>query len=114
MFSIKERLIDIRERKNLTQKEIAVALNITQQGYSAYETGTVIPPLEVVVELANIYEISIDELIYGDKYLKEDKILYSLSNEVIKNVLEDKNQREALVDYARYLLYKKEIIKKRK
>ncbi len=57
------RLKEIREDKDLTQKDIAKVLNITQQQYSKYELGIRIIPTEKLVKLAKFYDTSIDYLL---------------------------------------------------
>lgn len=56
-------LKDERIRRNFTQKEIAEILKITRQQYSLYETGQRTMPLEQIVKLAKLYDISIDYLV---------------------------------------------------
>ena len=55
-----KRLKDIREDKNLTQKNIADFLNMKQQQYSRYENGTNEIPFEHIIKLAKFYNVSID------------------------------------------------------
>ena len=54
------RLKDLREDKDLFQKDIAKILNIAQTTYSDYEMGKVRIPLECVIELAKLYDVSMD------------------------------------------------------
>ena len=57
-----KRLKDIREDRNLTQKQIADFLNMKQQQYSRYENGTNEIPFEYIIKLAKFYQVSIDYL----------------------------------------------------
>lgn len=59
-----ERLKEIREDKDLTQKEIASILNVTQQQYNKYELGINSIPVEKLNRLADYYKISTDYLLY--------------------------------------------------
>lgn len=56
------RLREIREDKDLYQKDIAKILNTTQQVYSEYELGIRIIPLDKIYKLAEFYNTSIDYL----------------------------------------------------
>lgn len=56
------RLREIREDKDLYQKDIAKILNTTQQVYSEYELGIRIIPLDKIYKLAEFYDTSIDYL----------------------------------------------------
>ncbi len=57
------RLKEIREDRDLTQKEIAKILNMTQVQYSRYETGVRLIPIDKLNILANYYNTSVDYLI---------------------------------------------------
>jgi len=57
------RLRDLREDKDLTQKDIANILNISQRGYSHYETGNNDIPTEILIRLADFYDTSVDYLL---------------------------------------------------
>lgn len=57
------RLRDLREDRDLTQKEMAEHLHISQNTYSQYETGQRQTPIDVLIRLADYYETSIDYLL---------------------------------------------------
>jgi len=58
------RLRDLREDKDMFQKDIAKILNMSQTGYSQYETETNDIPTEILKKLALFYNTSIDYLLY--------------------------------------------------
>ncbi|HBA37347.1 MAG TPA: XRE family transcriptional regulator [Firmicutes bacterium] len=58
-----ERLKEIREDRDLTQKDIAKLLDVKQQQYSKYELGINVIPLEKIYILANYYDTTIDYLV---------------------------------------------------
>ncbi len=58
-----QRLKEIREDKDLLQKEVADYLNIKQQQYSEYEIGKRLIPINYLSDLADFYNTSIDYLI---------------------------------------------------
>ena len=60
---IGQQLIKQRNKYNYTQLELAHKLNLKRQTLSAYETGHTLPNIFVLVNIANIYNISLDELI---------------------------------------------------
>ena len=53
----------IREDNDLRQSDIAKILNISQNTYSQYETGVISLTAEVLIKLANYYNVSIDYLL---------------------------------------------------
>ena len=59
----KTRLKDLREDKDLRQKDIANILNIKQQQYSRYETDETEISITLLKELANLYKTSIDYIV---------------------------------------------------
>ena len=57
------RLKDIREDNDLKQEEIAKILNIKQNTYSQYETGNRQIPIDLLIKLADFYNISVDYIL---------------------------------------------------
>ena len=57
------RIRAFREDCDLTQKKIAEILNMSQTGYSKYETGENDVPTRILIELALFYDTSIDYLL---------------------------------------------------
>lgn len=53
----------MREDADLTQREVATALGITQRKYSYLETGTQPLTDEILVKLAAFYQVSVDYLL---------------------------------------------------
>lgn len=58
-----KRIKDLREDHDLTQKEIAKILKISQRGYSHYETGDNNMPIEILIKLAKFYKVSTDYIL---------------------------------------------------
>lgn len=58
-----QRLKEIREDKDLQQKEVAQAIGIKQQQYSEYEIGKRLIPINYLYKLAEYYNTSIDYLV---------------------------------------------------
>ncbi len=57
------RLKDIREDRDITQKEIADFLHIKQNTYSQYESGKRQLPIEALIALADYYHVTTDYLL---------------------------------------------------
>ena len=57
-----ENIRNLREDSDKTQEEIATYLNIKQTTYSKYELGKINIPVEVFIELADYYDVSVDYL----------------------------------------------------
>lgn len=57
------RIREMREDRDLTQTQIANMLNMSQTGYSKYETGENDIPTRVLIALADYYGTSVDYLL---------------------------------------------------
>ncbi len=58
------RLKELREDKDIYQKDIAKYLNVDQSNYSKYELEKINIPVEVLMKLADYYNTTIDYLLY--------------------------------------------------
>lgn len=57
------RIRDLREDKDMTQKQVGEYLNMSQTGYNQYEIGKNDIPTKVLIKLAQLYNTSIDYLL---------------------------------------------------
>lgn len=57
------RIRDLREDRDLTQKQVAQMLGMSQTGYSKYETGENDIPTTILLKLADFYQTSTDYLL---------------------------------------------------
>ena len=57
------RIRDLREDKDLTQKEMAEALKCSQQVYSNYELGQRDIPTDILIKLSFFHKVSVDYLL---------------------------------------------------
>ena len=58
-----KRIQDLRTDADLSQRQLSEILHISQRSYSHYETGSRNIPIEMLIRLANYYDISIDYLV---------------------------------------------------
>ena len=65
------RLKELREDRDLLQKDIAKEIGITQRNYSYYETGKTILTEDILNKLADYYKTSIDYLLYRTDIKKQ-------------------------------------------
>jgi len=61
MFS--ENLKTLRKNKGITQEELAVRLNVVRQTISKWEKGQSVPDAEMLVKLAEIFEVPVSRLL---------------------------------------------------
>lgn len=57
------RMRELREDRDLTQKEVAAALGILQQTYARYETGERALPIHHLLTLVKYYKVSADYIL---------------------------------------------------
>lgn len=58
-----QRIRDLREDKDLTQKQMGEILSCSQRVYSNYERGDLDIPTEILIKLADFYEVSVDYIL---------------------------------------------------
>ncbi len=58
-----KRVRDLREDRDITQKQMAEFLQIHQTTYSDYELGNLNIPVEILIKLAKFYSTSIDFIV---------------------------------------------------
>ena len=58
-----KRLKELREDHDITQSQISKYLNMSQTGYSKYETGENDVPTKILIELAKFYKTSVDYIL---------------------------------------------------
>lgn len=100
--SFGSRLVDLRERRNLKQREVAELLQLSSQAYSQYEHDRREPDLKTTYRLAKFFGVSMEYLVAGDGVLDEavrphlNEDLTTMPPEAIDD----------LMDYYEYLRYK--------
>lgn len=58
-----QRIRDMREDADLSQAKLGEILHISQRSYSHFETGTRSLPVDVLIKLADFYDVSVDYLL---------------------------------------------------
>lgn len=106
-MNAKNNLKQIRNNKGLLQTKVAMDLNITQETVSSYETGRVLPSSDMLINLANYYNTSIDYLLCRTKFdmpidnIKPNNITdkdFIILNKINKLSISDGNKIEAYID----------------
>ncbi len=64
-MDIYQRIKRLRQEKNWTQAELAEHLGIRQKQISAYERRTTTPSTEVLIKLAEVFDVSLDYLAFN-------------------------------------------------
>lgn len=70
-MDFKARLKELRKSKKLYQEDVASKLGIARTTYASYEQGSREPDHEMLVKLADFFNVSIDYLLRGEEHYKE-------------------------------------------
>ena len=70
-MEIEKKLKDVRMQAGLTQEQVAEKIVVSRQTVSNWENGKSLPDIVSIMSLSDLYQISIDELLKGDKRMKE-------------------------------------------
>ena len=80
-------LRELRKEKQLTQEQLAERFGVTNRSVSRWETGSNMPDLSILVELADFYDVDIRDIIDGER-----------KGEYVNN--EEKERLQLVADYA--------------
>ena len=72
----------LRNENNLTQEILAEKLNVSSRTVSRWETGSNMPDISMLVELSEFYQISIPEIIDGER--KSEKMNQETRDTAVK------------------------------
>jgi len=75
MATFAQRITNLRQKRGLTQRNVAEALEIPLSTYKEWEYGRRIQGEEVYVRLAEIFEVSLKTLLTGQEQQTRDDIL---------------------------------------
>lgn len=96
----------LRKKTGYTQEEVSSKLNIQRQTYCNYENACRTPPLEIIVALAELYQVSVDYLVLGAKAVESKSAKTLLKDKLFDEFisLSKSSQREVL-DFIRFKKY---------
>lgn len=77
----------LRKEQNMTQKELAERLGVTDKAVSKWERGLSFPDISLLEPLADTFEISVMELLQGNRLPKEEPLPQQPAHEVLDNLL---------------------------
>lgn len=87
---------EIRVRKNLTQADVAKALGVSSVVYCRYETGARQPSVETLIQLADIFGVTVDYLL-GRQEIEDSTLSdYELRLLIASRNADERAQEDAL------------------
>lgn len=79
---IGEFLKELRKEKELTQEQLADKLNVSRRTVSRWETGSNMPDLDILVELADFYDVDLRDIFNGKR--REEKMDAELKDTLLQ------------------------------
>lgn len=64
-----QRIKSLRKNNNMTQQQLGKMLNVTKVSVCCYEKGTRVPSLDILIDLANIFHVSLDYFVGSDIFV---------------------------------------------
>ena len=93
------RLYELRKQKGFSQEELANRLNVSRQTISKWEVGESTPDMEKLLAISDLFEVSLDELVKGEKeeaaVPSETVVRSELYSDIKEHVLTDENKQKA-------------------
>jgi len=78
-------LKSLRKEKGLTQEQLAEQMSVSSRTVSRWETGSNMPDISILIELADFYDVDIREIISGER---KSEIMTEETREVLTKVAE--------------------------
>ena len=95
-----QNITSLRKSNNVTQEQLAQALNISPQAVSKWETNTSQPDAQTLPLIADYFHVSIDYLFYGDNFTYDDIYLQNQQKTASFEQMDEKAYEEALKIFA--------------
>lgn len=93
MFGIGQRIKEVREDRGLTQQTLGTWINKSKSAVSGYETGSQTPPIEVLMSIASVLNVSLDYLVGRDnRQILSLQGLTERQNKVIQLIVKEFTQ----------------------
>lgn len=64
-------LKELRDKRNVTQEELASSLSVKQQTVGKWENGITVPRQPMLIKIADYFHVSVNDLIYGESNLSQ-------------------------------------------
>lgn len=92
---LNENLKQLRKSKGLSQEELAIRLNVVRQTISKWEKGLSVPDADMLIKIADIFEVSVSELLGAKIEEKNEQNINAVADQLmrINEQLAIKNRR---------------------
>lgn len=93
MNKIGKTIADLRKANNMTQSEVADILGVSYQAVSKWERDESLPDITLLPQIADLYHISIDQLLRGGFEMKEEEI--QKAKEIVEEITIEPDPKES-------------------
>ncbi len=102
-------IANLRKEQNLTQQDLADKLQVTDKAVSKWENGRCLPDVSFLEELSNIFQVTVIELLKGERNYKKKEINNAIKVLEVNNLSKSFGKRKVLDDVS-LDIYEGEII----
>lgn len=81
-------IAELRKEKGMTQKELAEELRVSDKTVSKWETGNGIPDVSMLMPIADLFEVTVAEVLQGQRLAQTDRINVAEVNAMLKQTLQ--------------------------
>lgn len=105
---INENIKHFRKTRGMSQEEMAVKLNVVRQTVSKWEKGLSVPDADVLIEMANLLDVSVSQLLGIEESIHSNGNLAELNEQLARKKQKEKllyqaNQKRGLILFVSFL-----------
>lgn len=103
-MKLEDNIQTFRKKKYLSQEELAERCKVSRQSVTKWEAGESVPSLEKLITLAEIYDISLDELVGRVEYNSYSRLMELVKEFAVEDIPKNEDDEISAI-VARYLLF---------
>ncbi len=88
---------ELRKQNNLTQKELAAKLNLTDKAISKWERGLSFPDITMLNDIAKVFNVDVSEILNGEFGKKDNIDIEKIVNEATNNIKKKQEKKEKII-----------------
>lgn len=95
-------LKELRKEKNWTQEQLAEKLNVSNRSISRWENGKTMPDFDLIIQLSQMYKISIEEILDGQRKeagQKKQSLSIQTAQEISQLTSDESQKRYKIIHY---------------
>ena len=89
MYELGSRLRELRKQQGFTQKALARRINKSKSAIASYESDRQMPPLEVLISIASVLNVSLDYMVGFEKHIAHWEGLSEAQISIINQIVEE-------------------------